>query len=124
MKIAECNVVANVAVKDLAEGKKFYGETLGLKVDQDGPAGVAYSCGSGTLFVYEAPSAGSGQATCATWQVEGIEDVVKELANKGVKFEHYDMPGAQWQGDVATMGNIKAAWFKDPSGNILGLSQM
>ena len=46
---------------------------------------------------------------------------IKTLKDKGVKFEHYDMPDVKMEGDVHVMGKLKAAWFKDPDGNILNL---
>jgi len=124
MKLAEADVVAMVAVKDIAKGKEFYGTTLGLKQDMENQGGLAYKCGSGTLFVYPSETAGSGKATAANWNVADIAAVVEELKGKGVSFEHYEIPGATYEGDVAVMGPMKAAWFKDPDGNILGLTQM
>lgn len=124
MKLAEQNVMPMVAVKDLATGKKFYGETLGLKVDKEMDGVVTYKSGESVLVVYEAPTAGTNQATCAGWMVSDIKEVVSELKAKGVKFEHYDMPGTKWEDDVASWGEQgKAAWFKDPDGNILALNQ-
>ena len=122
--LKDSNVIAMVAVKDLDKAKQFYGEKLELDQTHENPGGVTYTCGNGRLFVYQAPSAGSGQATCATREVVGIESIVTDLKAKGIVFEHYDMPGAERDGDVLIMGDMKAAWFKDPDGNILGLSQM
>ncbi len=119
--LADSTIFSNIAVKDIAAGKKFYGETLGLKQTDENMAGAAYASGTGKVFVYQSPTAGSGQATCATWEVADIEAVVADLKGKGVNFEHYDLPGGSWQGDVAVMGPMKAAWFKDPDGNVLGL---
>ena len=47
--------------------------------------------------------------------------MVAGLAAKGVRFEHYDLPGTTLDGDVHITGTIKAAWCKDPDGNILAL---
>lgn len=117
--LSDAAVMATLAVKDINAGKKFYGETLGLKQTDENPGGVTYACGPGTLFVYEAPSAGSGQATSASWKVGDVEGTVQELKGKGITFEQYDMPGGTREGDVHIMGSMKAAWFKDPDGNIL-----
>jgi hypothetical protein len=46
------------------------------------------------------------------------------LKGKGVTFESYDLPGATKDGDVHVMGELKAAWFKDPDGNILNIVNM
>lgn len=113
---------ATVAVSDIAKAKEFYGGVLGLNQVKENPAGVAYTAGSGDLFVYISGTAGKNQATSANFNVENIEDVVNQLKEKGVTFEHYDLPGATLEGDVHVMGPAKAAWFRDPDGNILALS--
>lgn len=123
MSLADSKVMAMVAVKDIEAGKEFYGGLLGLKQAEENAGGVAYVSGGGTIFVYMAPgSAGSGQATSATWIVDDIEATVSELKTKGITFESYDIPGSTKEGDIYIIGSMKAAWFKDPDGNILGLA--
>jgi catechol 2,3-dioxygenase-like lactoylglutathione lyase family enzyme len=122
--LKDSNVIAMVAVDDIAAAKEFYGGKLGLSQTDENAGGVTYSCGTGRLFVYPAPTAGSGQSTSATWEVSDIEAVVAELVGKGVTFEHYDMPGGQREGDIHVMGGMKGAWFKDPDGNTLGLASV
>lgn len=118
---AQGNVFAIVAVKDIDIAKQFYGGKLGLNQVDENPGGVMYQSGNGRLFVYQAPTAGTNQATSAAWEVDNIEQVVEELKGKGIGFEHYDIPGAVQQGDVSVMGGMKAAWFRDPDGNILSV---
>lgn len=118
----QSNVVAMAAVKDIDEAKKFYGETLGLTQTDENMGGVTYTSGSGRLFVYPAPTAGTNQGTSATWEVDNIEVAVNDLKAKGITFEYFDAPGATREGDIHSWGGMKAAWFKDPSGNTLGLS--
>lgn len=120
--INEGTVQANVAVKDIAVGKQFYGEKLGLKQVDENPGGIAYQSGTGRLFVYQSPTAGTNQATSAYWEVADIEATVADLKSKGISFEHYDnMPGATLEGDIHVMGPMKTAWFKDLDGNILAV---
>lgn len=119
--LGEATVCATLAVSDIAAGKVFYGETLGLKQLGENPGGVMYGSGEGKIFVYQSTTAGTGQATCATWQVDDIDAVVSDLSAKGVTFEHYDMPGGTREGDIHVMGGMKAVWFKDPDGNILNV---
>lgn len=114
-------VFATVAVNDIAAGKEFYGHKLGLQQVDENPGGVTYESGGGRLFIYQAPTAGTSQATCAAWGVEDVVGTVEELKSKGITFEHFDLPGATWEGDIAVMGPMKAAWFKDPDGNILSV---
>ncbi len=117
------NVHAIVAVKDLEVAKKFYTEVIGLTQLSENPGGVMYQSGSNSkIFVYPSQFAGTNQANAASWEVSDIDAVIADLKSKGVTFEHYDnIPGVTLQGDVHTMGDMKAAWFKDPDGNILCL---
>lgn len=120
-------VIAMVAVKDIEEGKRFYGETLGLTQTEENPGGVGYTVGGGQLFVYTSDTAGSGAATAAAFNVEDVEGTVEALKSKGIQFERYEMPGVDSSSDVHSidMGEgavFKAAWFKDPDGNILGIN--
>jgi catechol 2,3-dioxygenase-like lactoylglutathione lyase family enzyme len=119
--LGDSTVFATIAVRDPQLAKQFYGDKLGLKQIDENPGGVMYESGSGKLFVYQSNTAGSGQATCAGWDVDDVEYVVGELQAKGVVFDNYDMPGADVDGFVYTMGAQKAAWFKDPDGNILSI---
>ena len=117
------SVMATIGVRDLTKAKQFYEHTLGLKPAAMREASVqGYRTGESVLLVYTSEFAGTNRATAATWAVgEEIVDVVQSLRSKGVRFEHYDMPGTVRDGDLHVMGTTKAAWFKDPDGNILSL---
>lgn len=118
--LGDANVCATIAVKDMAAGRKFYEQTLGLsETVMENEHVVVYKSGDSALQIYVSQFAGTNQATCATWQVDDIQGVVEDLASKGVSFEHFDMPDGSWEGDVLVGGGEKAAWFKDPDGNIL-----
>lgn len=120
--LGDKDVCGVIAVKDLDSGKKYYTETLGLKEDKADSGGVLLSSGKSKLYVYQSEFAGTNQATAVAWNVDNVEEVVSELKAKGVKFEHYDnLPGVKLEGDIHVMGPTKAAWFKDPDGNILNV---
>jgi catechol 2,3-dioxygenase-like lactoylglutathione lyase family enzyme len=120
--LADKDAVATVAVKDLKAAKKFYGDTLGLKpTPVPEPAVLNYKSGNSTVLVYKSQFAGSNKATSVTWIVDDVEGTVRDLKAKGVAFEHYDFPGMTRKGDVHIAGKSKAAWFKDPDGNILAV---
>ena len=115
---------ATIPVRDLKKAKQFYETTLGLEVSDDAqePEAVTYKSGSSNVLVYRSQYAGTNKATAATWGVgKDIERIVQELKGKGVEFEHYNMPGMTLKGDVHVADGMKAAWFKDPDGNILAL---
>ena len=121
--LGNTDAVANLAVKDLDVAKRFYEGMLGLKqIGSEGDELVAYKSGGSVLNVYRSDYAGTNKATAVTWAVgDKVEDVVKTLAGKGVKFEHYDMPDMEREGDIHIAGDMKVAWFKDPDGNILNI---
>ncbi|HVY05084.1 MAG TPA: VOC family protein [Burkholderiales bacterium] len=115
------DAAANIAVSDLAAARKFYEGTLGLKkVDEEGDEVVVYKTGKSRVIVYRSQFAGTNKATNVTWSVgNDVEGVVDKLKSRGVAFEHYDLPDTRIKGDVHVGGRMKVAWFKDPDGNIL-----
>lgn len=117
------DAVANVAVKDLDVATDFYRNTLGLKpVHQEGRELVVFQSGHSSINVYRSEYAGTNKATAVTWTVDDVKGEVEVLRNKGVVFEHYDMPGMTREGDLHVGGHMKVAWFKDPDGNIHALA--
>jgi catechol 2,3-dioxygenase-like lactoylglutathione lyase family enzyme len=121
--LANKDVAANIAVKDLTRAQKFYAGTLGLKeAEREGEEVIAYRSGNSTVLVYRSEFAGTNKATCMTWVVgDEVDQIARELTSKGVAFEHYDMPGLKLEGDVHVGHGMKVAWFKDPDGNILNI---
>lgn len=115
--------IPNLAVRDLATARKFYGQTLGLAetASEDGEF-ASYRSGYSELFVYKSEYAGTNQATAVTWEVDDVDATVRQLKDKGVRFEHYDMPGTRQEGDVHVGHGMRVAWFKDPDGNILNVA--
>lgn len=113
-----------LAVKDLGRAKKFYRDTLGLKSKDEWSEGVTLKSGDTDIHVYRSEFAGTNKATALTFEVDDINSEVKELKEKGIFFEHYDLEGLtpKGEGDIYQGdGGFKTAWFKDPDGNILSL---
>ena len=113
------------AVTDLEAAKKFYGETLGLDVDQ-GPQGLRLKIAGGNpTFVYSKPDHVPATYTILNFPVDDIDRAVKELSAKGVAFERYE--GMTDENGIARGLAAKQgpdiAWFKDPAGNILSVLQ-
>ena len=121
--LTKANAVANLAVRDLKRARYFYEELLGFEpVDREGDELIVYRSGDTVFNVYRSDYAGTNRATAMTWAVgDRIEAVVESLAGKGMKFEHYDLPGMRREGDLHLAGDMKVAWFKDPDGNILNV---
>ncbi|HEX5183819.1 MAG TPA: VOC family protein [Allosphingosinicella sp.] len=118
---------AIVAVRDLDRARHFYGGTLGLSLDAEGPQGVlAYRTGATRLIVYRSDAAGTNRANAVVWGCgDEIDAIVADLEAKGVVFEHYpEMEGLRIEGNVHVAGPMKMVWFKDPDGNILHLNNI
>jgi catechol 2,3-dioxygenase-like lactoylglutathione lyase family enzyme len=115
------DVSVSLPVKDLATARSFYIDKLGLMVDKESEYESTYSSGHVKIQVYVSSQAGSNKGTAATWEVENIESEVAELRSVGVEFEHDTSSSTPLEGDVHVLDGEKAAWFKDPDGNILCL---
>jgi len=120
--LRDIDAVATLAVKNLGKAAKFYEETLGLtRAGAEDDEVVVFESGDTRINVYRSSYAGTNKATALTWPVDDVDEVVRTLKAKGVRFEHYDLPDTKRQGDVHVSGDIKVAWFKDPDGNILSV---
>ena len=119
--LSDKDAVATVAVKSLERAKNFYEQTLGLTKIMENEEVLAFKSGRSTLFVYRSQYAGTNKATAVTWVADEVEDIVNTLKGRGVNFEHYDLPNVTRQGDLHVAGTMKAAWFKDPDGNIFSV---
>jgi catechol 2,3-dioxygenase-like lactoylglutathione lyase family enzyme len=117
---------AMIAVRDLGRAKEFYGGRLGLTAtDERHGAAIRYENQGGSWFlVYQSKFAGTAKNTCLRFEVEDIELAVRQLRDRGVVFEEYDLPGIKTvDGIAAHESGACGAWFKDPDGNILEIGQ-
>jgi catechol 2,3-dioxygenase-like lactoylglutathione lyase family enzyme len=123
--LKDYNSSAIVAVKDITAARAFYVDRLGLEPLQDDDSMLVLRTGATQLVVYVSDYAGTNRANAVAWGVGAeIEAIVSALLGKGIGFEHYpDMPG-DYSGGIHSSGDFKAAWFKDPDGNILHINNM
>ena len=119
--LGKADATPMIPVNDLDRARKFYEETLGLKTKDQWGEGVTMESGDTLINVYRSQFAGTNKATALTFDVDDAEKEVAELKDKGIFFEHYDLPGLTRQGDLYVAEGMKTAWFKDPDGNILSL---
>lgn len=117
-------VHANVPAADLKRARTFYTEILGLTPSREDEHSVRFPTPSGSWFqIYETSYAGTGKHTIAQFEVTDLDGTVRELKAKGVTFETYDIPGVDWDGEIASMDELRAAWFIDSEGNTLCLDE-
>jgi catechol 2,3-dioxygenase-like lactoylglutathione lyase family enzyme len=114
--------VAMLPVADLDRAKLWYAETLGFEPESEDAGGAHYRTGSARFDLYVTTYAGTAQHTQAGWMVDDVDGAVAELREGGVVFEEYDFPGLKTVNGIADLGYERAAWFKDPDGNILAVS--
>jgi predicted enzyme related to lactoylglutathione lyase len=123
----DSRVEANIPAGDLERARTFYADKLGLTPVHDMGVNLVYETAGGTRFnIYETTYAGQAGHTIAQWHVSDIESQVRDLKGRGITFEVYaDLPGVEWDGDIASMkGMGRAAWFKDSEGNTMCVDQM
>jgi catechol 2,3-dioxygenase-like lactoylglutathione lyase family enzyme len=123
--LADRRVHATLPVATLEPSRAFWEGRLGLTPVLVQPTAVLYRVGEGSVF---AISQSSGRASGATTQmaftVPDIEAEVADLQGLGIVFEAYDFPGLRTDNGIANLGLNRAAWFKDPEGNLIGVVQL
>jgi catechol 2,3-dioxygenase-like lactoylglutathione lyase family enzyme len=114
----DVHAFSSFSVNDLAAAKQFYGDTLGLKIDEQ-PEGLGLQLANGgRVFLYPKEDHVPATFTVLNFPVDDIEAAVEELARSGVSFESY--PDTDEKGINRGMGP-DIAWFKDPAGNFLSV---
>ena len=119
---------AVLSASDLARAERWYAEKLGLEpiVRADQVGLVAYRLGGTQIAIYQTPNAGTARSTVLGIVVPDLEATMRELRDRGVVFNDYDLPdGPQTVDGVASDGTGgMAAWFTDSEGNIVNVVQL
>jgi catechol 2,3-dioxygenase-like lactoylglutathione lyase family enzyme len=118
-------VTTILPVRNLERARDYYEKQLGLTpvgLQQDGK--FLFSLGDGgTLALIPKPEGTKAEHTAVSFKVDDIVAEIRALKAQGVVFEDYDFPGFRTEGHICVLGSEKAAWFKDPEGNILCLHE-
>jgi catechol 2,3-dioxygenase-like lactoylglutathione lyase family enzyme len=102
---------------------KFYRDTLGLTYIHDDGFALVFDTMGVPLRISKVPKFTPAQHTVLGWETSNIRQELDELVKKGVTFERYPNMGQDEQGICTFPGGSKVAWFKDPDGNVLSISQ-
>jgi catechol 2,3-dioxygenase-like lactoylglutathione lyase family enzyme len=122
--IADSQTYTMLPVADLERARKFYRDVLGIEEHLVTEGGVMYRSGGSQFFVFPSRFRASGH-TQMSWVVADIKVEVAALKTKGIEFDEFDLPGIKSVDGIVQSGpNVWTAWFKDPDGNLLGLTQM
>ena len=113
------------AVDDLDRAREFYGETLGLELDDEGPGLGLKLAGGGTVFVYPKQDHEPASFTILNFPVDDIDAAVAALRERGVEFERYEGTPIETDSSGVFRGGHgpPIAWFTDPAGNVLSVIQ-
>jgi catechol 2,3-dioxygenase-like lactoylglutathione lyase family enzyme len=112
-----------IPVRDTARARGFYQGVLGLRVVEDTPFAVVVDAGGTSLRLTPVPEFTPQPFTVAGWQVTDIAAAVRELADRGVRCTRYDGLDQDEMGIWSSPGGARVAWFCDPDGNTLSLTQ-
>ena len=117
--LAHNTIYLSLPVKNLSESIDFYRNKLGLNMVDKNETGVWFQFGQSRFAVFESKFAGTNKGTAAILEVHNPSATVKSLQARGITFEKYDIPGIKRRGVIHYYPSYEAAWFKDPSGNII-----
>lgn len=111
--------------KDRDATRAFYRDRLGLEIAREDPDDrIVFRAGGGTQIAVTRSTTGTSDTqTQMAWRVPDVHAAVAELRGRGVKVEDYEAPDPVTVDGVADMGHSWAAWFIDPSGNVLAVVQ-
>ena len=117
---ANAKAFSGFSVDDLQAAKRFYGETLGLRVTEENDLLNLHVAGAGIILVYPKPDHAPATFTVLNFPVDDVEKAVDELSARGVQFERYEGFNQDEKG-IARGTGPDMAWFRDPAGNILSV---
>jgi catechol 2,3-dioxygenase-like lactoylglutathione lyase family enzyme len=110
------------SVNDIEAARKFYGDTLGIRVSEEHGMLILHIAGGRNVLVYPKEDHTPATYTILNFPVDDIEAAVDELSRRGVRFERYDHLKADDKG-IFRGGGPLIAWFTDPAGNVLSVLQ-
>jgi catechol 2,3-dioxygenase-like lactoylglutathione lyase family enzyme len=117
-------LVAFAGVTDPERARAFYGDTLGLKlVSEQLPFALVFDAHGTMLRVTIVPKPAAAQYTVLGWEVPDIAATVRGLESRGVQFERFPGMSQDELGIWNSPGGARVAWFKDPDGNLLSLTE-
>jgi catechol 2,3-dioxygenase-like lactoylglutathione lyase family enzyme len=118
-------MIGFIAVSDPAQAKAFYGDVLGFRFTREDDHALAFDANGTTLRLNKARDHKPAHGTVLGWEVADIDAAIRELTSRGVKFEQFNLPFMKQDesGVWTSPGGDRVAWFRDPDGNVLSVSQ-
>ena len=121
--LASSKMIGFVPTRDSKTARGFYEGKLGFQFISDDPFALVMRAGENIIRIAKAKDFTPAPYTVLGWEVQHIEAIVKWLSERGVVFAKYPFVQDQQLGIWTTPSGDKVAWFKDPDGNVLSVSQ-
>ncbi len=123
-RLGQFDIIGLVAIVDVERAKEFYRDTLGLRlVSEEPPFALVFDANGIMLRLVMAKQLPPAHGTVLGWSVPDIAATVKDLNQAGVAFERFDGMKQDELGVWASPSGAEIAWFKDPDGNTLSVTE-
>ena len=116
--------ISFIASVNSDESRYFYETVLGLKCLSDDPYALVFDLGRTTLRIQKIESIPDVSYTVLGWEVENIRQCITELSSKGVQFKKFSQLSQDELGVWSSPSGALVAWFKDPDGNLLSMTEI
>jgi catechol 2,3-dioxygenase-like lactoylglutathione lyase family enzyme len=116
-------LIGFAGVSDLDRARRFYGDTLGLPITEENPFAVVADANGTMLRLTAVEQPAAAPYTVLGWNVADIGSMIDELTARGVRFTRYEGMEQDERGIWTAPGGAKIAWFLDPDGNNLSLTE-
>src|SRR5271156_2503914 len=124
MGVSTYEIVAFVPIVDVERAKAFYRDKLGLRLgNEEIPFALVFDAHGIMLRLAIGGKASPAPGTVLGWRVPEISAVVRDLTQAGIQFERYDFLQQDDLGIWTSPTGARVAWFRDPDGNVLSLSE-
>jgi catechol 2,3-dioxygenase-like lactoylglutathione lyase family enzyme len=117
------DIIAFIGTRDPSRARSFYYETLGLTLLSEDPFALTFDANGTLLRITTVPEVTPAKYTVLGWNVPDIRAATAQLAKSGVHLERFDQLTQDEFGVWTAPGGTRVAWFKDPDGNLLSLSE-
>jgi catechol 2,3-dioxygenase-like lactoylglutathione lyase family enzyme len=117
-------IIAFIPTRDTQKARSFYEGALGLRFVSEDQFALVLDANGIMVRVTKVPEFKPQQFTILGWEVESIEEAVSALEERGASFEQYGLKEQDHRGIWRAPGGARVAWFKDPDGNVLSVSQL
>jgi len=121
--VFEGKILGFVPTRDAELARRFYEGVLGMRLVSDDQFALVMDAGGTTIRIVRVGEFTPAAYTILGWEVRGIAEVVARMTQAGVQMERYGFPGQGDDGIWNAPGGAKVAWFKDPDGNVLSVSE-